>query len=180
MVAVTAKVTALVSRPTHECASVVVRRRETFAASKSFDAAFDLGRQEVDDAQLIGPARAPPTCWIAWDGVSLSGREFDSLRAAASALLRPFMLRRIKADVEKGLPKKLETLIACPLSAMQVFWYKRLLLRESSLLAHLESEHADAAASSGTDWRKLSSLLMQVPPHSRGAIPSCRRVPVLA
>ena len=108
---------------------------DVFVSSAAFDTAFDLGRGEVDDSQLT----------------------------AASLLLRPFVLRRTKAEVEKGLPPKLETSIACPLSEMQRFWYKRLLLKESTLLlSHLEGEHADAAAASGTDWKKLSSLLMQL------------------
>ena len=54
--------------------------------------------------------------------------------AAAGHLLRPFMIRRTKNEVEKRMPPKLETTITCPLSDMQLFWYKRLLLRESSLL----------------------------------------------
>lgn len=110
---------------------------ETFPSSTAFDAAFDLARGEVDSAQLT----------------------------AASALLRPFMLRRTKAEVEKGLPPKLETSIACPLSEMQTFWYKRLLLKDSTLLAHLEGLTSEAAAASGStsaDWKKLSSLLMQL------------------
>ena len=35
-------------------------------------------------------------------------------------MLRPFMLRRTKEEVEKGMPPKLETTISCPLSEMQV------------------------------------------------------------
>ncbi|MDC0526041.1 SNF2-related protein [bacterium] len=110
---------------------------DTFHSSSAFDAAFDLARGAVDNDQLT----------------------------AASALLRPFMLRRTKAEVEKGLPPKLETSIACPLSEQQRFWYKRLLLKDTSLLSQLEGEPPDAAAASGTastDWKKLSSLLMQL------------------
>ena len=107
---------------------------DVFSSSDAFDNAFDLGANTVDRAQLV----------------------------AASTLLKPFMLRRTKDDVEKGMPPKLETTIACPLSEMQLFWYKRLLLRESSLLKQLEADHSEEAANSGTDWKKLSSLLMQV------------------
>lgn len=53
-------------------------------------------------------------------------------------LLRIFLLRRIKAEVEQKLPPKLETVIKCPMSPMQIFWSKRLLLRDSSLLQSLE------------------------------------------
>ena len=47
------------------------------------------------------------------------------------------------------------------LSETQLFWYKRLLLRESALLRDLETENAEHAKS-GADWKKLSSLLMQL------------------
>ena len=107
---------------------------EVFASSDAFDEAFELNKNVVDNAKL----------------------------AAASSLLQPFMLRRTKEEVEKGMPPKLETTISCPLSEMQLFWYKRLLLRESGLLKILEQQNAEKAASGGTDWKRLSSLLMQL------------------
>ena len=45
-------------------------------------------------------------------------------------ILRPFMLRRLKADVAKGLPPKTETLVMVGMSKMQKQLYKRLLLRD--------------------------------------------------
>ena len=47
---------------------------------------------------------------------------------AAHYLLRPLILRRVKSEVETLLPPKLETLINCPMSDMQVthcmyVWY---------------------------------------------------------
>jgi SNF2 family DNA or RNA helicase len=44
---------------------------------------------------------------------------------AAHYLLRPFCLRRLKEEVELSLPPRVETRIACPLSDMQTFWYRR-------------------------------------------------------
>ena len=67
---------------------------DVFASSDAFDSAFEMksaGTSVVDNAQL----------------------------AAASKLLRPFMLRRTMVEVET-LPPKLETSIRCPLSEMQV------------------------------------------------------------
>ena len=49
---------------------------------------------------------------------SLSGD--DSLVKRLHAILRPFLLRRIKSEVEKGLPPKKETKIYVGLSALQV------------------------------------------------------------
>jgi len=109
---------------------------ETFPSSDAFDSAFEMkssGTSVCDNEQL----------------------------AAASRLMRPFMLRRTMKEVET-LPPKLETTISCPLSEMQLFWYKRLLLRESVLLRDLEKSYEGSASVAGADWKRLSSLLMQL------------------
>ena len=41
---------------------------------------------------------------------------------AAHHMLGPLCLRRLKAEVELGLPPLVETRILCPLSRMQTFW----------------------------------------------------------
>jgi len=46
------------------------------------------------------------------------------------AILRPFMLRRLKKEVAKGLPPKTETLLMVGMSKMQKQLYKKLLLRD--------------------------------------------------
>lgn len=50
-------------------------------------------------------------------------------------ILRPFMLRRLKADVAKGLPPKTETIIMVGMSKMQKQVYKKLLLRDLDSIA---------------------------------------------
>lgn len=109
---------------------------------------------------------------------------------AAHYLMRPFVLRRLKSEVEGKLPPKLETLIMCPLSDMQRFWIKRLLLRDSEILQRFNGVDATAGADTrlssssssltpsgtgeghsgggsgsrvrDTDWSKLQSLLAQL------------------
>ncbi|GAX78544.1 hypothetical protein CEUSTIGMA_g5984.t1 [Chlamydomonas eustigma] len=76
-----------------------------------FDSAFNLVKNTVDDSKL----------------------------AQAHYLLRPFMLRRVKDEIEVRLPPRMETRINCPLSEMQTFWYRRLLLKESSFLVEMEA-----------------------------------------
>ncbi|KAH9113785.1 hypothetical protein AeMF1_012062 [Aphanomyces euteiches] len=49
-------------------------------------------------------------------------------------ILRPFMLRRLKADVEKSLPPKKETLLFVGMTPMQKALYKSLLLRDMNTL----------------------------------------------
>ena len=55
-------------------------------------------------------------------------------------MLKPFMLRRIKADVEKSVPPKVEKKVMCPMSPQQTFWYKRILMKDSALLQTLEGK----------------------------------------
>lgn len=42
-------------------------------------------------------------------------------------MLRPFLLRRLKSDVEKGLPPKKETILKIGMSEMQKKFYAALL-----------------------------------------------------
>ena len=55
-------------------------------------------------------------------------------------LLQRCLLRRLKADVEKGLPPKTETKIFLPLSPMQLDWYRRVLMRDLSALGNGEKK----------------------------------------
>lgn len=45
-------------------------------------------------------------------------------------VLRPFLLRRLKTDVEKSLPPKKEVKLFVGLSQMQKEWYKKLLVKD--------------------------------------------------
>ena len=63
-----------------------------------------------------------------------SGIVDRALLAKAHYMLRHFILRRLKAEVEQTLPPKLETMINCPMSAMQKFWVTRANLIEPHLM----------------------------------------------
>lgn len=67
-------------------------------------------------------------------------------------ILRPFLLRRLKADVEVQLPPKIETKLYVGLSEMQREWYMRVLHRDA---AHLN-------AIGGSDRVRLLNILMQL------------------
>ncbi|EGB05626.1 hypothetical protein AURANDRAFT_959, partial [Aureococcus anophagefferens] len=99
-----------------------------FPCRDAFDAAYDLGRGVVDKAAL----------------------------GAARRLLGALMLRRLKADVEKGLPPKLETVVHCPLSHCQLFWYKALLLKDRDQLK------LDDRGPAAGGYKSLVNLLMQL------------------
>lgn len=80
-------------------------------------------------------------------GAKLTKMQIDrQVLNAAHYMLRPFVLRRVKTEVEQKLPPKLETLIKCPLSDMQRFWIKALLMRESTALMGHFATHTEANA----------------------------------
>ena len=107
---------------------------DIFTSSEPFDKAFNLNTSE---------------------------HKVDSdLLEKAHFLMRPFILRRVKGEVEVSLPPKTETKIMCPLSEAQTFWYRRLLLREATALQSLEK--ATKGEGGADNFQKLNSLLMQL------------------
>eukprot|EP00775_Hariotina_reticulata_P009453 gene9453-9619_t len=119
---------------------------DIFTTIGPFEAAFNLTKGQVDQGALT----------------------------AAHYLLRPFCLRRLKSEVEMKLPPKVETRITVPLSDMQTFWYRRLLLRNHEALSALEAAvttgkggsagAGGSAAAAGTNntWRRLMNLIIQL------------------
>jgi len=67
-------------------------------------------------------------------------------------LLRPFMLRRLKSDVEKSLPPKTETILFVGMSAMQKGLYRKLLQRD---IAAIQGEP-------GTSRSAVLNIVMQL------------------
>ncbi|XP_030048100.1 SWI/SNF-related matrix-associated actin-dependent regulator of chromatin subfamily A member 5 [Microcaecilia unicolor] len=67
-------------------------------------------------------------------------------------VLRPFLLRRIKAEVEKSLPPKKEMKIYVGLSKMQREWYTKILMKDIDILN----------SSGKTDKMRLLNILMQL------------------
>ncbi len=66
----------------------------------------------VQQLHKVRPRRCPPR-WPSWGPL----RPFTS--RPALQVLRPFLLRRIKSDVERGLPPKKETILKIGMSEMQ-------------------------------------------------------------
>lgn len=69
-------------------------------------------------------------------------------------VLRPFLLRRLKKDVEKDLPDKQERVIKCNLSALQAKLYKQLMLHNRINVIGADGKK--------TGMRGLSNMLMQL------------------
>ena len=81
---------------------------DVFASAEQFDDWFNL---DIDDAE-----------------------EKNRMISQLHKILRPFMLRRLKADVEKSLPPKHETILFTGMSVMQKKLYKDILLRDVTAL----------------------------------------------
>lgn len=88
-----------------------------------------------------------------WFDISKMGAGGDSTIAARlHKILRPFLLRRLKVDVEKSLPPKVEIKLFVGLSMMQKQWYKRILSKD---FFHINSV-------SNTSKTALQNTIMQL------------------
>ncbi|KAL7105006.1 hypothetical protein ACP275_07G018300 [Erythranthe tilingii] len=65
-------------------------------------------------------------------------------------VLRPFLLRRLKSDVEKGLPPKKETILKVGMSQMQKNYYKALLQKDLEVV------------NAGGERKRLLNIAMQL------------------
>ena len=74
--------------------------------------------------QASGHARHPVAAAV---GQSQAHGVSRAACARVRQVLRPFLLRRLKADVEKGLPPKKETILKIGMSEMQKKYYAALL-----------------------------------------------------
>ena len=77
-------------------------------------------------------------------------------------LLRPFMLRRLKADVEKSLPPKSETVIFAGMSTTQKELYKKILLRDIDLINKGLSAREQAGRGSEGGRTAILNIVMQL------------------
>ena len=69
-----------------------------------------------------------------WFEGTEDGGQRNEIVARLHRLLRPFLLRRLKIDVEKTLLPKIETKLFVGLSDMQKAWYKKILERDIEVL----------------------------------------------
>jgi len=82
--------------------------------------------------------------WKKWFSIGDNGGE-DVVEKLLK-ILRPFLLRRIKSEVEKGIPPKTETILYVKLSKMQRKWYIKVL-------------KGDVKTSGGAKLRLLNTLM---------------------
>ncbi|KAI9700357.1 MAG: hypothetical protein M1836_002372 [Candelina mexicana] len=88
------------------------------------------------------------------DRMELSEEEQLLVIRRLHKVLRPFLLRRLKKDVEKDLPEKQQRVIKCKFSALQAKLYKQ-------LVTHNKLTVSDGKGGK-TSMRGLSNILMQL------------------
>ncbi|CAL5871790.1 uncharacterized protein PFLUO_LOCUS6043 [Penicillium psychrofluorescens] len=88
------------------------------------------------------------------DRMDLSEEEQLLVIRRLHKVLRPFLLRRLKKDVEKDLPDKQERVVKCRFSALQTKLYKQ-------LMTHNKMVVSDGKGGK-TGMRGLSNMLMQL------------------
>ncbi len=75
----------------------------------------------------------------------------NDLIARLHSIMRPFLLRRLKKDVEKQLPGKFEHVLMCKLSKRQLYLYEEFMARSST-----------KSAMSGANYLGMMNILMQL------------------
>ena len=88
--------------------------------------------------------------WFGLSGDDGAGKQKEVV-AQLHKVLRPFLLRRLKADVEKGLPPKKETILKVGLSDMQRHYYKSLIQKD-----------IEAIQGGSGDRSRLLNIVMQL------------------
>ncbi|KAF2095250.1 hypothetical protein NA57DRAFT_44994 [Rhizodiscina lignyota] len=88
------------------------------------------------------------------DKMDLSEEEQLLIIRRLHKVLRPFLLRRLKRDVEKDLPDKQERVIKCNFSALQAKLYKQLVNHNKLIVSD--------GKGGKTGMRGLSNMLMQL------------------
>ena len=78
----------------------------------------------------------------------------NSLVASLHAILKPFLLRRVKTDVETELPKKREYILYAPLTAQQKELYRQII--EGNSRAYLEQQAIERIEQKRSDTPKSS------------------------
>eukprot|EP01138_Halocafeteria_seosinensis_P010924 gb/GECG01011157.1/.p1 GENE.gb/GECG01011157.1/~~gb/GECG01011157.1/.p1 ORF type:complete len:1190 (+),score=197.09 gb/GECG01011157.1/:1-3570(+) len=76
----------------------------------------------------------------------------DTVIQKLHTILKPFLLRRLKSDVEKSLPPKVETKLYVGMTQMQRDWYQKILTKDATSLNQI----------GGPDKVRLLNILMQL------------------
>mmetsp|Transcript_5181 Transcript_5181/g.21327 ORF Transcript_5181/g.21327 Transcript_5181/m.21327 type:complete len:753 (-) Transcript_5181:402-2660(-) len=101
---------------------------------------------------LLPDIFASETDFESWFSIEADDDAKENVVKKLHTVLRPFMLRRIKKDVEKDLPPKREVKLYIGLTEMQRLWYTKILSKDAHTLNAL----------GGPDRVQLLNILMQL------------------
>lgn len=103
----------------------------------------------------------------------LSEKRQKKLVASLHAILKPFLLRRVKADVEKLMPRKREYVLFAPLTSMQRELYQAILDGNSrTFLEEKAVEHLESGAATPRSTGSRSSLKRKALDNIRSSTPN--------
>jgi len=88
----------------------------------------------------------------------ISQTEDKNLLKKAPVLLKPFMIRRIKKDVETGLPPKEEIIVSVPMAPRQVKYYKTLLAKYAGLMDEIDTAGDRQLKKASDRWQQIRHL----------------------
>ncbi len=91
-----------------------------------------------------------------WFSESALKSDRDGVVKRLHSILRPFLLRRLKVEVETDLPPKTETKLFIGMTEMQKYWYQTVISKDADALSHL------TGSGGGGGRVRLLNILMQL------------------
>ncbi|PON88268.1 ISWI family [Trema orientale] len=108
---------------------------EIFSSAETFDEWFQISGENDQQEVVQQLHKSDMVCYLC---------------LSISKVLRPFLLRRLKSDVEKGLPPKKETILKVGMSQMQKQYYRALLQKDLEVV------------NAGGERKRLLNIAMQL------------------
>lgn len=122
---------------------------EIFSSSETFDEWFQISG-ENDEQEVVQQLHKVMIQYAFLQGKLISPLVDSALYIFINQVLRPFLLRRLKSDVEKGLPPKKETILKVGMSQMQKQYYRALLQKDLEVV------------NAGGERKRLLNVAMQL------------------
>jgi SWI/SNF-related matrix-associated actin-dependent regulator of chromatin subfamily A member 5 len=112
--------------------TAALREDDSSGGGGSSGVAETAGQEETAVLRFAHPPNSHPLAQFdEWFNLDIDDDgEKKELINQLHKILKPFMIRRLKADVEKALLPKTETILFCGMSKMQKKLYKEILLRD--------------------------------------------------
>ncbi|KAI4095743.1 MAG: hypothetical protein LQ344_001460 [Seirophora lacunosa] len=113
---------------------------QAFSDLEQFEAAFNLSDSHDNDGE---------------DTAVLKQTKRKEIINSLHSILKPFLLRRVKADVEHNLPKKREYILYAPLTPLQKEIYRK--IKEGNIRTYLEEKAIERISGVSLDARSAGA-----------------------